>query len=178
MQGLREHAEEHDLLAGEDADEVEHAVDDVALEDVAGHVLGGRHVLERVAGEQLPDELRVGDLVDDLVGRRGVDLERVAEADLPRLEVGAQGEGLVDEVRADDRVALLEGVGGREVVVLAGVDDDAGARVDQARRYWSTNVRCMLMSRKRMPYMASFSIMSSRSSAPIVAISGMQRPLA
>ena len=29
-----------------------------------------------------------------------------------------------------------------------------------------------------MPYMESFSIMSRRSSAPIVAISGMQRPLA
>ncbi len=56
----------------------------------------------------------------------------MAEADLPRLEVGAQGEGLVDEVGADHRVALLEGVRGREVVVLAGVDDDAGAGVDQA----------------------------------------------
>ncbi len=49
VQGLGEHAEQHDLLAGEDAGEVEHAVDDVALEDVARHVLGGRHVLERVA---------------------------------------------------------------------------------------------------------------------------------
>ena len=133
MQGLGEHAQQHDLLAGEDAGEVEHAVDDVAVEDVAGHVLGRRHVLERVAGEQLPDQLGVGDLVDDLVGLGRVDLEGVPEPDLPGLQVGAQCEGLVDEVRADDREALLEGVGGGEVVVLAGVDDDAGAGVDEPR---------------------------------------------
>ena len=131
VQGLREHPEQHDLLAGEDAGEVEHAVDDVALEDVARHVLGWRHVLQRIAREQLPDELRIGDLVDDLIRLAGVDLERVAEADLPRLEVGAQGERLVDEVGADHGVALLEGIRGREVVVLARVDDDAGTRVDE-----------------------------------------------
>ena len=42
--------------------------------------------------------------------------------------------------------------------------------------FWSTKVRYMLMSRKRMPYIESLSIMSSRSMAPIAAISGMQRP--
>src|SRR5665647_480959 len=132
VQGLGEHPQQHDLLAGEDAGEVEHTVDDVALEDVTRHVLGGRHVLERIAGEELADELRIGDLVHDLVGRGRVDLEGMPETDLPGLKVGTQREGLVDEVGADDRVALLEGVGRGEVVVLAGVDDDAGAGVDQA----------------------------------------------
>ncbi len=42
--------------------------------------------------------------------------------------------------------------------------------------YWSQNVRSGLMSRKRIPYIESFSIMSSRSSAPHAAISGMHRP--
>jgi len=42
--------------------------------------------------------------------------------------------------------------------------------------FWSTKVRYMLMSRKRIPYIESFSIMSRRSSAPMAAISGMQRP--
>ncbi len=43
-------------------------------------------------------------------------------------------------------------------------------------KYWSTKVRCMLMSRKMMPYMLSLSIMSRPSSAPMAAISGMQSP--
>ena len=38
------------------------------------------------------------------------------------------------------------------------------------------NVRTGLMSRKMMPYMQSFSIMSSRSSPASEAISGMHRP--
>ena len=36
--------------------------------------------------------------------------------------------GLVDELRGEDRVRLFDGVGGRQVVVLAGVDDDAAPR--------------------------------------------------
>jgi hypothetical protein len=43
---------------------------------------------------------------------------------------------------------------------------------------WSTNVRIGLMSRNRIPYIESLSIMSSRSSPAITAISGMHRPLA
>ena len=38
------------------------------------------------------------------------------------------------------------------------------------------NVRTGLMSRKMMPYMQSFSIMSSRSSPASAAISGMHSP--
>ncbi len=43
-------------------------------------------------------------------------------------------------------------------------------------KYWSQRVRFMLMSRKRMPYMASFRSMSSRSQAAAKAISPMQSP--
>ncbi|CAB4922503.1 unannotated protein [freshwater metagenome] len=41
---------------------------------------------------------------------------------------------------------------------------------------WSTKVRIGLMSRKRIPYIASLSIMSSRSSPASTAISGMHSP--
>ena len=42
--------------------------------------------------------------------------------------------------------------------------------------YWSTKVRHMLMSRNKMPYIASLSSMSSRSTAAIQAISDMHNP--
>ena len=54
------------------------------------------------------------------------------EAELPVLEAGLLGEVLVEELARRDRVRGLDGVGGGEVVVLAGVDDDAGAGVDLA----------------------------------------------
>ena len=63
----------------------------------------------------------------------GIDLERVAESDLPALEPGVEGEPLVDELRGEDGGRLLDGVGRRQVVVFARVDDDAGRRVDAAR---------------------------------------------
>ena len=130
--GLGHHADQQDALAGERADEVEEPVEQVALEDVAGHVPGRRHPLQRRVGEQLAGEHRVGELEAERVGHVGVDLERVAEAELPVLEAGLLGEVLVEELARRDRVRRLDGVGGGEVVVLAGVDDDAGAGVDLA----------------------------------------------
>ena len=41
-----------------------------------------------------------------------------------------EGEALVQELAREDRVRLLDRVGRRQVVVLAGVDDDAGPGVD------------------------------------------------
>jgi hypothetical protein len=41
---------------------------------------------------------------------------------------------------------------------------------------WSTKVRIGLMSRNRIPYIESLSIMSSRCNPASVAISGMHRP--
>jgi hypothetical protein len=51
----------------------------------------------------------------------------VPEAHLVFGEPGAEGERLVDELAGEDGVGLLDGVGGREVVVLARVDDDLRA---------------------------------------------------
>ena len=49
-----------------------------------------------------------------------------------RLEARLGGEGLVEQLADRDGVGGLDGVGRREVVVLAGVDDDAGAGMDLA----------------------------------------------
>jgi hypothetical protein len=106
----------------------------------------------------------VGELEPEGLGHLGVDLEGVPEPELPVLEPGLLGEVLVEQLADRDGVCGLDGVRGREVVVLAGVDDDPGPGVDLPEKRWSTNVRTGLMSRKRMPYIESFSIMSRRSS--------------
>ncbi len=66
--------------------------------------------------------------IEEAVLEVGIDLVGVAEADLLVGQPGAVRERLVDELRREHRVRFLDGVGGGEVVVLAGVDDDAGAR--------------------------------------------------
>ena len=58
-----------------------------------------------------------------------VDLEGVPEAELPVLEAGLLGEVLVEQLATRHRVRGLDRVGGGQVVVLAGVDDDPGAGV-------------------------------------------------
>ena len=113
-------------------DQVEEAVEQVAAEHVAGHVLGRRHPLQRRLREQLAGEQRVRELEPERVRHVRVDLERVAEAELPVLEPGLLGEVLVEQLADGDRVRLVDGVGGGEVVVLAGVDDDPGAGVHLA----------------------------------------------
>ena len=56
----------------------------------------------------------------------------MAQAELPVLEAGLLGEVLVEELAGRHGVRGVDGVGGGEVVVLTGVDDDAGAGVDLA----------------------------------------------
>ena len=113
-------------------DEVEEAVEQVAAEDVAGHVLRRRHPLQRRVREELAGEQRVRELEPEAVGELGVDLEGVPEAELPVLEPGLLGEVLVEQLAHGDGVRGLDGIRGREVVVLAGVDDDPGAGVHLA----------------------------------------------
>ena len=96
--GLGHHADQQDALAGERADQVEEAVEQVAAEHVAGHVLGRRHPLQRRVREQLAGQQRVGQLEPERVRQVGVDLERVAEAELPVLEPGLLGEVLVEQL--------------------------------------------------------------------------------
>ena len=86
VQRLGQHAEQVDRLPGRDRGQHEERVLLVAAEDVARHVLGRRHVLERRVGEDLARRLGLRDLVEQAVLELGVDLEGVAEADLPVLE--------------------------------------------------------------------------------------------
>ena len=133
MDGLAEHAEELDRLLGGDADEVEHRVVDVAAEDVAGLVLGGRHPLERCVGEDLPHELRLRDLEEEAVLDAGSISKAWPRPICSSFRPARLANASLMNCEASDRVGLLHGVGGGEVVVLAGVDDDAGARDDPAR---------------------------------------------
>ena len=128
--GLGHHPDEQDPLAGQRAGQVEEAVEQVAAEHVAGHVPGRRHPLQRRVREQLAGQQRVRELHPERVRDVGVDLEGVAQAELPVLEAGLLAEVLVEQLAGGDRVRGLDGVGGGEVVVLAGVDDDPGPRVD------------------------------------------------
>ena len=130
--GLGHHPDQQDALPGERADQVEEPVEQVAPEHVTGHVPGRRHPLQRGVGEQVARQHRVGQLEAERVGEVGVDLEGVPEAELPVLEPGLLGEVLVEQLAGGDGVGGLDGVGGREVVVLAGVDDDPGPGVDLA----------------------------------------------
>ena len=130
--GLGHHPDQQDALPGQRADQVEEPVEQVAAEDVAGHVPRRRHPLQRGVREQVARQHRVGELEPERVGDVGVDLEGVAEPELPVLEPGLLGEVLVEQLAGGDGVRGLDGVGGGEVVVLAGVDDDPGAGVDLA----------------------------------------------
>ena len=96
--GLGHHADQQDALAGQRADQVEEAVEQVAAEHVAGHVLGRRHPLQRRVREQLAGQQRVRQLQPERLRQVRVDLERVAEAQLPVGEAGLVGEVLVEQL--------------------------------------------------------------------------------
>ena len=75
----------------------------------------------------------MGELEPERLRQVGVDLEGVPEADLRVRQTGLLGEELVEQLAHRDRVRRLDRIGGRQVVVLAGVDDDAGAGVHLTR---------------------------------------------
>jgi hypothetical protein len=95
--------------------------------------LVGRHVLERRVWEALTRELRLREAKQKAVFEVGVDLVRVAEADLRVGHPRRARELFVDELRGEHGRRLFHGVGRGQVVVLAGVDHDARARVEHAR---------------------------------------------
>ena len=73
--------------------------------------------------------------------------------------------------------ACFDGIGGRQVVVLAGVDDDAGEGVDHPGEVLVDERALHVdVAEEDAVHAQSFSIMSSRSRAPMAAISGMHRP--
>ena len=69
---------------------IEQRIDEVPFEDVAGHVFGGRHVLQRCVREDLARELRLRDLIEEAVLEVGIDFVCVAQADL-RGRAGRRG---------------------------------------------------------------------------------------
>ena len=133
VDGLGHHAQQVDVLLRYGADDVEQGVLYMALENVAGHVFGRRHVFQAGVGEHLAHQLRVRQLPQKTVLHLGVNLEGVAQAHLVGLETGQVGKLLVDQLRGQHRVCRLVSVGGGQVVVFAGVDDDAGVGIDHAR---------------------------------------------
>ena len=70
------------------------------------------------------------ELQPKLLRKRRVDLERVPEAELPVRQPGLEPEALVEQLAHDHRVCRVNRVRGGQVVVLAGVDDNAGTRMD------------------------------------------------
>ena len=130
MNTLGHHPDQQDRLVGHDPAQVEERIEQVPGEHVAGHVLGRRHVLQRRVREELADQLRVRKLEQERVGHGGVDLERVAEAELAVGQARLLAEELIHQLADHDRVRGVDRVGRRQVVVLAGVDDDAGPGVD------------------------------------------------
>ena len=102
----------------------------MTAEDVAGHELGGRHVLQGRVGEDLAGHLCLRQLIQEGVLHGGIHLEGVAQTHLLLAHTGGLGEGLVDELGGQHGVGGGDGVVGGQVVILTGVDDNAGIAVD------------------------------------------------
>jgi hypothetical protein len=77
---LGHHPDQEDALPGYRAHQIEEPVQEITAEDVARHVLGGRHPFERCLGEQLTGEEGMGKLEPEAVRQVGVDLEGVPES--------------------------------------------------------------------------------------------------
>lgn len=97
-----------------------------------GHELRRRHVLQRGVGEDLTGHLRLRQLIEERILDGGIHLEGVAETHLLLAHTGVLREGLIQELGGEHGVGGGDGVVGRQVVVLTGVDDDARIAVDDA----------------------------------------------
>ena len=98
MDSLGHHAQQAQLLVGQDGHHVEQGVLNVTAEDVAGHELRGRHILQRRIGEDLAGHLGLRQLVQERILHGGIHLERVAQTHLLLAHTGGPGKGLVDEL--------------------------------------------------------------------------------
>src|SRR5579875_490900 len=63
VNGLGGHAEQLDALARQDAHEIEESVEHMPAKDITRHMLCRRHILDRIAGEEVADQLRRSNLV-------------------------------------------------------------------------------------------------------------------
>ena len=104
----------------------------MAAEDVAGHELRGRHVLQGSVGEDLSCHLRLGQLQQEAVFGHGIHFECVAQTHLPFLDVGQNSELFVDHLGSQNGVRRFDRVVGRQVVIFAGVEDNAAVADDDS----------------------------------------------
>ena len=104
----------------------------MSFEDVAGHKLGRRHVLQSGLGEDFSCHLRLCQLHQETVFRIRVHFEGVAQTHLLFGNVCQHCKLLVDELRCRYRVRCFDSIVGREVIILAGVEDDAAVADDYA----------------------------------------------
>ena len=102
----------------------------MATEDVAGHELRGRHILQRGLGEDLTGHLCLCQFVQEGIFHSGVHFKGVAQAHLLFTHAGPQGEGFVQELGSQHSVGAGDSIVGGQVVVFARVDDDTGIAVD------------------------------------------------
>ena len=82
MDGLGRHTQQLDTLVRPNTDDVEQGVLNVAAEDIAGHELCGRHVLERGLRENLAGHLRLREFQQETVLQARIHLESVTQAHL------------------------------------------------------------------------------------------------
>ena len=132
MDRLGHHAQKMQLLIGHDRDHVEQRVLNMSAEDVAGHVLGRRHVLQRRFREDLTRHLCLRKLIKERVFHGRIHLKRVSEPHLFLAHAGALCKRLVQKLRSQNRVRRRDRVVRGQVVILARVDDDARVAVDNA----------------------------------------------
>ena len=112
---------------------VEQGVLNVAAEDVAGHELRGRHVLQRARwgrshGPSAPAPAHRGSVFSTAGSISKAWPRPICSSRMP----ASFGEGLVQELGGEHGVGGGDGVVSRQVVVLTGVDDDARIAVDDA----------------------------------------------
>ena len=115
------------------ASHVEEGILDVAAEDVAGHELCRRHVLQRSLGENLAGHLGLCQFQQETVLEHRVHLEGVSESHLLLRQTGDEGQLLVDDIGGKHGMCSFDGIGCGQVVVLAGIDDDSCKSVDDPR---------------------------------------------
>src|SRR5215470_14495275 len=102
----------------------------MATENIAGHMPGRGHVLDGVARKEIADQLRRGDFMQEMIGRIGVNLESMTKAHLLRRDASDLRKAFVDELRGDNGMFALQRVGSGQIIIFAGIDDDASRGVN------------------------------------------------
>src|SRR5207249_3589747 len=75
-----------------------------------------------------------GNLMQEVIRGRRIYLKGVSKPHLLRWNTRDLREPFVDELRGHDGMLSFEGIGGRQVVILAGIDDDASGSINASRK--------------------------------------------